>query len=192
MCFFRKLFLWRASKAWYLFILIGIPILFYAGALWKGTLFSEAFPFESIQAFIPVFLLAICKGPIEEFGWRGFALPIFQRMLSPFWAALCIGIIWGIWHLPAFLLSGTEQSSWSILPFLFGTIMISIIISALYNDTKGSILLAALMHFQLNNPLWPDAQPYDSYLLGFVVIAILFIQRKKMFSKSDCENQVVY
>jgi hypothetical protein len=34
----------------------------------------------------------------------------------------------------------------------------------------GSVLLAALFHFQLNNPVWPDAQPYDTIV--FVAAAL--------------------
>jgi len=35
----------------------------------------------------------------------------------------------------------------------------------MFNKSGGSILLAALFHFQLNNPLWPDAQPSDMNIL---------------------------
>jgi len=189
--FFLRVLLWRASSKWYLFLLIGIPLIFYIGAAWKGTLFSSPFTFESINAIFITLTLAAFKGPIEEFGWRGFALPIFQRRVSPFWAAFIIGIIWGVWHLPAFLVSGTQQNSWSFLPFLFGTIMISIIITALSNESKGSILLAGIMHFQLMNPIWPDAQPYDSYLLGVMALIMVLQKKKKMFSMHDSEKRVV-
>jgi membrane protease YdiL (CAAX protease family) len=53
--------------------------------------------------------VALFIGPIEEFGWRGVALPLLQRKFAPFWAGLILGGIWGAWHIPAFLMSGTPQ-----------------------------------------------------------------------------------
>jgi uncharacterized protein len=46
-----------------------------------------------------------------------------------------------------------------------------VILTPLFNASNGSILLAALFHFQLNNPLWPDAQPHDT--IGFVAAALI-------------------
>ncbi|MCK7511306.1 MAG: CPBP family intramembrane metalloprotease [Desulfobacterales bacterium] len=71
--------------------------------------------FHRRRFFTAMFFMAI-KGPVEEFGWRGFALPLLQRKMAPIWAGLLLGIIWGFWHLPAFLLSGTPQSAWSFTP----------------------------------------------------------------------------
>lgn len=98
---------------------------------------------------------------MEEFGWRGLALPLLQQKFAPIWAGLILGVIWGFWHLPAFLLSGTPQSTWSFTPFFAGSVAVSVIVTTLFNKSHGSILLPIIFHFQLNNPIWPDAQPYD-------------------------------
>ena len=63
-----------------------------------------------------MFAAALLIGPVEEIGWRGVALPLLQRRYAPLWASLILGAFWGFWHLPAFLLSGTEQSAWSFGP----------------------------------------------------------------------------
>ena len=128
---------------------------------------------------------AVIKGPVEEFGWRGLALPLLQRKFAPVWAGLILGIIWGFWHLPAFVLSGTQQSSWAFGPFLVGCIMLSIIVTALFNASHGSILLPALFHFSVMNPVLPDAQPYDTYLLIVTVVVIILLNRKTMFTKEN-------
>ena len=189
--YLTRLSLWRCSLLWYFFLIIGIPLVFYGGALWKGNLFTDPFPFPSFQSLLIALLLAVIKGPVEEFGWRGFALPILQRKLAPIWAALILGIIWGFWHLPAFLLSGTQQSAWSFLPFFVGTITISLIITALFNASKGSILLAAFMHFQLMNPIWPDAQPYDTYILTVVAILVVWFNRRMFFARKNAVVEVI-
>ncbi len=189
--FLTRMLLWRCSKYWYAFLLIGLPLVFYLGSAWKGTLFSEPFPFSSAGALATALLLGVIKGPVEEFGWRGFAQPLLQRKFAPVWAAFIIGIVWGFWHLPAFLLSGTQQSAWSFGPFFAGTIAISLIVTQLFNASRGSILLSAFMHFQLMNPIWPDAQPYDTYILIVVAVIVVGLNRKEMFSRVGSVTQVI-
>jgi len=189
--YLSRALLWRTSLIWYLFLLVGIPLIFYAGSAWKGNLFSETFPFTGLPALVIALLLGFIKGPVEEFGWRGFALPLMQRKFPPFWSGLALGMIWGFWHLPAFMASGTQQSAWSFLPFFVGTVTISLIMTGLFNDSRGSILLPAIMHFQLMNPVWPDAQPYDTYILTVIAAVVIWFQRKKMFSRSDGITDVV-
>ena len=160
-----RLLIWRCSPLWWAFLIVGIPAFFYGGSALKGNLSTQPFPFSSLNSMIVGLVLFVVKGPVEEFGWRGFALPLLQRRFAPIWAGLTLGAIWGFWHLPAFLLSGTQQSAWSFTPFFLGSVAISVIMTRLFNVSHGSILLPAFFHFQLINPIWPDAQPYDTYLL---------------------------
>jgi hypothetical protein len=189
--FLRRGLLWRCSVSWYAFLIIGIPLIFISGSALKGNLFTDPFPFSSVQALLFGLFLAAIKGPVEEFGWRGFALPILQRRFSPIWAALILGGIWGLWHTPAFLLSGTPQSEWSFTAFFAGCLAISVIATALFNESKGSILLSAFFHFTLMNPIFPDAQPYDTYLL--IVVAVLIVRRKRnnMLKRQDPVVEVI-
>ncbi|QTN43426.1 CPBP family intramembrane glutamic endopeptidase [Marinobacter salsuginis] len=183
--------LWRCAWPWYAFLLLGVPLVFFAGSFVKGNLSEATFPFSSISSFLVALVLIAIKGPIEEFGWRGLALPLLQRKMAPVWAALVIGMIWGLWHTPAFLLSGTEQSAWSFLPFFTGTIALSVIVTPLFNASRGSIFLPALFHFMLINPVWPDAQPYDTYIFAFIAVVIVWLHRKSMFSGIDSVTEVV-
>lgn len=189
--FLRRLTLWRTHLYWWLFLVLGVPILFYLGAAITGSI-SEPFPFDPWQAVIPALILMLLLGPVEEFGWRGFALPLLQRRYNPFISSVIIGIIWGIWHLPAFLIGGTPQSEWVFLPFFIAAIALSIIMTALFNDSKGSILTVALLHFQLNNPIWPDAQPWDTILFSLVALAILIINRETFFSHTKALTTILY
>ena len=96
--FFRRLTLWRASRLWWLYLILGISVIFFAGAALKGTI-SDPFPFSPWYLVLPAIGLALFLGPIEEFGWRGVALPLLQRRFNPFWAGLILGIIWAAWPL---------------------------------------------------------------------------------------------
>lgn len=131
------------------------------------------------------------KGPVEEFGRRGLALPLLQRKLAPIWAGLILGAIWGVWHFPAFQLSGTPQSAWSFTPFFVGSVAVSVICTQLFNASRGSILLPALFHFQLINPIWPDAQPYDTLFFAAAALLVVWFNRKVMFSREWGLTEVI-
>jgi membrane protease YdiL (CAAX protease family) len=189
--YLSRLLLWRCSRAWQIFLLAGIPLFFYGGSAIKGNLFTETLPFTSLQALVLALLLTAIKGPVEEFGWHGLALPLLQRRLAPVWAGLTLGVIWGVWHLPAFLLSGTPQSAWSFAPFFMGSVAISLIVTPLFNSSRGSILLPAFFHFMLNNPIWPDAQPYDTYLLIPAALVVVWLNRATMFTKEGAVTEIM-
>jgi len=189
--FLSRFLLWRCSRLWYAFLIIGLPMVFYAGAAWKGTLFSEPFPFSSFPTLLTALVLAAVKGPVEEFGWRGLALPLLQRRFAPISAGLILGIIWGFWHLPAFLLSGTQQSEWSFTAFFAGCIALSVIVTALFNASRGSILLSAFFHFTLMNPVFPDAQPYDTYILIIIALLVVWRNQRAMFRKEGAVQAVI-
>jgi membrane protease YdiL (CAAX protease family) len=189
--FLSRFLLWRSSVGWYGFLVLGIPLVFYAGAAVQGSPLTGAFPFDSLSALLTAILLMAVKGPIEEFGWRGLALPLLQRKLAPLWAALLLGVIWGFWHLPAFLLSGTPQGEWSFAPFFLGAVAISVIVTSMFNAANGSILLPAVFHFQLINPVWPDAQPYDTVFLVAVAVVVVWVHRKDMCSRDAAVTEVI-
>lgn len=182
--FFRRATLARTSPWWWVFIVFVIPLAMYAGAAIKGTA-NSPFPFSPWYLVFPALVQALLLGPMEEFGWCGIALPIMQRKYTPFVAGLLHGVIWMTWHIPAFLIGGTPQSAWSFLPFALGGIAGSMIITALFNDSRGSILLPALIHFQLNNPIWPDAQPWDNLFVAVCAIIIVWLNRHKMFQRGS-------
>jgi hypothetical protein len=82
---------------------------------------------------------------------------------------------------PAFLLSGTPQSGFDFLPFVTGTVSVAMIMTVMFNATSGSLLLPVLMHLQLNNPITPDAQPYDALAFLLLAAALVWWRRASMF-----------
>lgn len=188
--FFQRLTLWRLPLAGWLFLLLGIPIVVFTGAAIKGTL-NTAFAFSPWYLALPALGHALLLGPIEEFGWRGLALPLLQRRFAPFWAGLILGIIWALWHVPAFLISGMPQAAWSAGPYFLGIIAISIILTPLFNASRGSLLIAILYHFQMMNPLWPDAQPWDNLLFVVVAIITVLLNRRAMFKRGSGVTEVI-
>jgi uncharacterized protein len=183
--FLRRLTLWRAPVQWWLFLLLGIPVIIYAAAAIKGTI-SDPFPFSPWTMVFPALVQSLLLGPMgEEFGWRGLALPLLQRRFAPFWASLILGVVWAVWHAPAFLMSGTPQSAWSFGPFFVGLIAITVIMTPLFNASRGSLTIAILYHLNIMNPIFPDAQPWDSFLLAIAAVVIVFLNRRQMFQRGS-------
>ncbi len=81
----------------------------------------------------------------EELGWRGFMLPHLQSRSGAFKASLVIGVAHGAWHLPAFGVG-------AVLMTVF-TVAGAVIMTWMYNRTRGNLLLPALMHASGNASL---------------------------------------
>ena len=107
---------------------------------------------------IPTILLAgLYAGPLgEELGWRGFLLPEFQKRYSNLKSAIIIGLIWFIWHIPLWwapfgtLVSGEPISLIPVITYFTMLICLSIIITWLVINSKGSVLIAILFHLSIN------------------------------------------
>jgi membrane protease YdiL (CAAX protease family) len=189
--FFRRLLLWRAPLQWWLFLLLGIPVIVYTAAAIKGTV-NNPFPFMPWYMVFPALFQSLLLGPMgEEFGWRGLALPLLQRRFSPFWASLILGVVWAVWHAPAFFMSGTPQSGWSIGPFFVGLIAITLILTPLFNAARGSLLIPILYHLNMMNPIFPEAQPWDNLLFAIAAVVIVFLNRRQMFQRGSGVVEVV-
>ena len=189
--FFRRFTLWRMPLVWWLYLLVGFPAMIYLGAAIKGTL-SYPFPFSSLSEALPAVALSLfLLGTNEEFGWRGVALPLLQRKFPPFWAGLILGCIWAAWHIPAFFISGLQYESWSALPYFGGVIALSVILTPLFNKSRGSLLIAYLYHFQMMNPIFPDAQPWDSLFVAIAAVIIVVLNRRTMFQKGAGVTEVL-
>ena len=189
--FFRRLFLWRGPTQWWIFLLVGIPLIVYAAAGIKGTI-HDPFPFSPWTMVFPALLQSLLLGPLgEEFGWRGLVLPMLQRRFSPFWASIILGVVWAIWHTPAFLMEGTAQSAWSFGPFFIGLIAITVIMTPLFNASRGSLFIAILYHLHMMNPIFPNAQPWDNYLFGMAAIVIVILNRHQMFQRGAAVTEVL-
>ena len=188
--FFRRLTLWRMPVVWWLLLLVGIPAVKYLGAALNGKL-GEPFPFSPWYDLLPALLIVLFIGPVEELGWRGVALPLLQRRFAPLWASLILGAIWGLWHFPAFLLSGTPQSGWSFGPYVLGVLALGVIVTPMFNAARGSLLIPVLFHFQMNGPAWPDAQPWENYLFAIVAVLIVVVCRRSMLHRDTAVTGVL-
>lgn len=189
--FLSRLLLWRCPIGWAAFTFLFLPLVFVAGSLVKGGTVLAPLPPEGAGPVVAVLVMMLFLGPIEEFGWRGVMQPLLQRHMAPIWAGLIIGATWGIWHLPAFFLAGVVFSDWNFLPFFVGNVTLAVLVTPIFNSTRGSLLWPMLFHWQLINPFWPDAQPWDTWILVVVAIVVVWWNRSTMFTRAGAVTGIV-
>jgi membrane protease YdiL (CAAX protease family) len=148
---FKQLFTFKTGIQWYLAALL-LPFFLYAIS---ASLVYFLYPNESFQFNAPLgvvtalfSMLFIVVG--EELGWRGFALPFLQTKYTALKSSFYVGLMWGIWHFPAFFVSGIFDSTalllLSFLGFMILIIAFSIIFTWVHNSSGGITFLAVLLH----------------------------------------------
>jgi membrane protease YdiL (CAAX protease family) len=189
--FLARLLLWRGSWGWAAFILFVIPLVFVAGSLIKGGPALALPPPDGAGAVAAAMVMMLFLGPVEEFGWRGVMQPLLQRRVAPIWAGAIIGATWGFWHLPAFFLAGVIFADWNFLPFFVGNVTLAVLLTPIFNSARGSLLWPMLFHWQVINPFWPDAQPWDTWLLAGLAVVVVWRNRGAMFTREGAVTEVM-
>ena len=189
--YLRRLLHWKAGWGWYAAVLLGIPLINVVAAVgmeWRGA-DALAAPTISAGALIVAALLRATEGPMEELGWRGFALPMLQRRFSGFGASVVLGFLWALWHVPAFVIGrsigGGVSGGLAYVLVVFFAVLIaqSVLMTVVYNGTGGSIPMAMLFHWMTNWPYpWEtglDLSPVAGPLwIGVAVVVALTVGRR--------------
>ena len=192
----QRILQWRATRQWYLFILLGIPALVMLGiAVQPGALENFTGFKTSLLTGYPFYLVATFFGVGlgEEPGWRGFALPRIQKQYGPLWGTLLLGVLWSCWHLPDFLTAskgggpGTNFATFlTNFPFFtLAVVSLAIIMTWIYNHTNESLFIAILAHASVDTPevagwtaLFPSVTMIGLHwalLISFTIPALLII-----------------
>jgi membrane protease YdiL (CAAX protease family) len=96
-----------------------------------------------------LFVYVVFHGPLgEEAGWRGFALPRLQSRYGPLIGSLILAPVWALWHLPMFWVPAWKfpPTLLNLALFILASIPLTIIMTWIFNNTKGSLLIAVLVH----------------------------------------------
>jgi uncharacterized protein len=200
----RRIALWRVGFQWYLFAILGLPVVMVLGTiiLRPGALSSFDF---SAQPFTLTYLIAFVSmvfigGPLfEEPGWTGFAQPRLQRLHGPLVGGLILGSLWALWHVLGFLIP--SQNLQDIPPrgtvlefvvFALALVGLRLVIMWVVNNTRGSVLMAILTHASWNTfysaalvGLFPARGVLGSYLnltiaAGALALVIIVLTRGRL------------
>jgi membrane protease YdiL (CAAX protease family) len=130
----------------------------------------------------PALFRSLLSGPLgEEVGWRGFLLPKLLTKFSPLSASVVLGVIWGVWHLPLYVHSIFATGS-GAAGFIVTTICYSIIMTMLYNYSRGSLFIAVAFHWFMNtipnavfhtygNVYWPLVA--NEIIVGYCSVTVI-------------------
>ena len=181
---------WRIGWRWYA-VAFFLPPAIMLLALAIHAALGGAVPTSPAIGHIPLAianfgLVLLVGGPLgEEFGWRGYALPVLTAKLGWRSASLIIGVIWGLWHLPLFFMASTPQAHMPILWFIVSTIAQSVMFAWVFRHTGESIVPALVMHTSINAwtniipiiPAGSDTQPFAIMIGIQTLIAIVLLLR---------------
>lgn len=126
-------------------------------------------------------LLSFVFPAVEEVGLRGFYLDALQERFGIGTAAILNGVTWAAWHTPFVWFPGYYENtifnpslSWW-LPMIVCT---TVLITAVYNGTRRSILAVLIFHGMMNftgEALGIAADMYPFVLSGYVLLAALLL-----------------
>jgi hypothetical protein len=173
-----------AGRWWWIFLgLVGYPLLWLLvaviEALARGRGLSSV-PYRNWYSALPLVIASGFvfrdAGPLgEELGWRGFALPRLLAIMEARWAALTLGVVWALWHLPAFFMSGLAQSKFQFGSFFFVVVGFSVFMTLLFIHTRGSVLLAGILpHMWFNGVAKAGIHPIDWVIIAIAAALVVF------------------
>jgi uncharacterized protein len=124
----------------------------------------------------------------EEPGWRGYLLPCLQRKFSPLTASVLIWIPWVLWHAPLdFGGPMGRHLAVYLQQRVFALLLVSIILTWLYNRSGRNLLAVAVFHTGMNT--FPLVLPYVPISLGLVVLwAAYAIVADKMWRRLGAQR----
>ncbi|MCA9139459.1 MAG: CPBP family intramembrane metalloprotease [Planctomycetales bacterium] len=134
-------------------------------------------------------------GICEEIGWRGFALPQLQRKFTAFTSSVVIGIAWGLWHWPNYLITAHPHPYAALGLSIPAGIVAACIYTWAFNSTGGSLFTVVVLHgttvtravgSSSNDSMFPIIAAAVS-----ILIVVVIIWRYGPGNMSPCEKVVV-
>jgi membrane protease YdiL (CAAX protease family) len=162
-----RLLIWRVGIGYWLFALLFLVPAVLLGSLANPFFNGDQLSFKDMQPAYQILLMSvvffIVSGVGQELGWTGFMMPRLQARYSALTSCIIRAILTGIWHLPVFLYARFEQPSLADFPYggwiaqvgflpAFVTMILlfqlpwAIFFTWLFNNTRGSLLLVAILH----------------------------------------------
>lgn len=144
---------WRVGWRWYA-AAVGIPFLAFgviatSGAA-LGQFSSERLAGNMTVSALIIPLVVLLPAMLEELGWRGFGVQAaVEDGHSPMWAAIVVGGAHMLVHAPLYQ-PGHLYDAAPIWPLPFMFLGFGVLLTWVYLQTGGSVLLAGLMHTALN------------------------------------------
>ena len=190
---------------------VGLRELWRRALLWKAGLLSYAFAilFPPVLILIQMGIAYLLGTPVtfftngmvglatailfigEELGWRGYALPKLLAQRTPITASLILGVLWALWHLPNFIFPVAGVPALGPFPVVAVWIMAqTFLVTWLYINSKGSILIATLFHASINAFTFNGLDTTEKWLLQALIwiiaaVVVVFSSRTMWTQQSS-------
>jgi membrane protease YdiL (CAAX protease family) len=183
---------WRVGFKWYVLafgLAIGIRLTISALALLFGWIPAIQLSQWSPPEFILIGVFIVIGAVAEELGWRGYVLTKLLAYSPGLYSALFLGIIWGTVHL-GLILPGQMNAGAHWLPSILNIIGLSVILTWLYIQTQGSLIIPILFHagqsffvflnggITLTQQLWLLTVLYLAIAFGLILLTSVSLQRE--------------
>jgi uncharacterized protein len=183
------------SKPWLLVAIVVFPLLY---LLTYFAMRMLGYPLASSGAWSPgligVFFLFFVAAAAEELGYTAYETDALQRRMSALGAALVMGPLWALWHLPSMIVMG--QPAELILWGLGVTVAVRVLNVWIYNHTGASVFAVILMHAIGNTARtgYPGGRSgYElgqgsvaySIIIAFTLVVVALWQPWKAWSSSE-------
>jgi membrane protease YdiL (CAAX protease family) len=195
----QSLLNWRVGPGWILLAAGFEPVLFLSITLLYWVNYG-AFPATSafsilagVGSLVVTFLIGVVRwGLAEEIGWRGWMFPKLQHRMSPFKASIILAIVTTLWHVHPYDLSEVATSKDGayltgsfpeVVERLIISIPIVLVITFIYNNTKGSLLLMMIFHSASNTSYFWVEETFGivrteffrtSFLSALLILTVVF------------------
>jgi membrane protease YdiL (CAAX protease family) len=163
----KQLLIWRVGIGYWLFAL-----LFLVPAILLGSIANPLFNGDPLSIskmdlaleILPMFIIFfIVAGLGQELGWTGYLIPRLQARFNALTSCVIRAFLGGLWHLPLLFYSRYQHPALADFPYggwiaekgflvtvgaltLMFLLPWSILSSWIFNNTRGSLLLVAVLH----------------------------------------------
>lgn len=163
---FRRVLIWRVGFRYWLFALLFLVPVTIFGSLLNPLFGGDPITTQTFKFsfnFLPMFLIFfLVAGLGQEFGWSGFLIPRLQAKHSALTSSLIRAGLGFLWHIPLLILTyfrpyafpDFPYGGWMIQKGVLITVLVmaslttfwSVLFTWIFNQTRGSLLLVAVLH----------------------------------------------
>lgn len=174
---FRRISRVRVAPRWYAAAFV-IPLLMWIGVAAAGIVVGTpaSAMFQGLSELPLVYAVVLLPAFIEEFGWRGYAVPSSPGSWSILVAALVVGVLFIVPHLALYLPGGLYDNL-PLWPLPFILLSYAVLLTWAYIGSGGSAFIPALMHAAFNGftPFSRGIDPATEWQLHAVVITAIAV-----------------
>ncbi len=191
----------KSQRGWTGLTLVIVPTVTALTTILSHFFFRE-YRFALVAPMIAMGLVwPLFSGMGEEFGWRGYLLPRLIKRFGLMKAALLLGILWEVWHLPMHYMAYRTYGVYMIPAFLnigfLNLTLNAVIMAIIYAVNKGSIKLMVLYHYTITASaiilgalFTAEASPKFTVLESLLSCTLFFIAAIILYRKNKHRIQL--